>query len=89
VHGHESFKEGTPLFPYLLLRANYSSLSLSFNRTVTVGVSTAVILLLVVIDKDFRIWLEGILLWSGFYIGFCLFFVGSINDFNVIVLRVF
>ena len=52
-YGHESFKEGAPNVSYLLLRANYSAFSLLFNGTVTARVSTAVILMLVMIDKYF------------------------------------
>jgi hypothetical protein len=47
------FKNGHPLFSYLLLRANYFSLSLLFNRTVNVRVSNSVIFMLVMINKDF------------------------------------
>ena len=82
-------KKGHPQFSYLSLRANYSSLSLSFNRTGNVRVNTAVILMLVMINKDSLLWLDGLLWWSEFNIGFFLFLVGSINDFSVIDLRVF
>jgi len=46
-------KKGHPLLSYLLLHANYSALSLLFKETVTERVYTALILMLVMIYKDF------------------------------------